>query len=158
VLIHFDPFREVDQIFQQVTSGLRAAGLPMDAYRRGEDLIAEFDLPGVARDSIDVTVEKDVLTITAERGPSYTDDDQVLAAERPTGKITRRLYIGDTFATDKVEATYDDGVLRIRLPLAEHAKPHKVVIGTGNGQAAVGAGDRQEEVAAGEPQEAVAAA
>lgn len=149
MLIRFDPFREVDQLFQQMTSGLRSTGMPMDAYRRGDDLVAEFDLPGVARDSIDVTVDRDTLTITAERAPRYRDDDEVLAAERPRGTITRRLYLGDGFAADKVEATYDDGVLRITLPLAEEAKPHKVAIGTGNGQAAVGAGNGQEAVAAG---------
>lgn len=133
MLMRYDPFREVDQLFRQSWSGNRFAHLPMDAYRRGDEFIAEFDLPGVDRDSIDVTVERDVLQVTAERAVRYGEGDDVIAAERPRGTVTRQLFLGQGLDTGKISASYADGVLTVVLPVAEQAKPHKIAIGSDDG-------------------------
>lgn len=138
MLTRYDPFRTFDHLLRQTGLGDRFWTMPMDAYRRGDEFIVELDLPGVDRDSIDVTVERNVLQVTAERVPRHTDHDQVLAAERPNGTLTRQLFLDRSVDTDGIQATYDDGVLR--LPVAEEAKPRKVAIGNGGQRAAVGAG------------------
>lgn len=140
MLMRFDPFREVEQMLRQPWSGARAY-LPLNAYRRGDEFIAEFDLPGVDRDSIDVTVERNVLQVSAERAARLGDDDQVLIAERPQGTVTRQLFLSQGLDTEHITATYDDGVLTVVIPVAEAAKPHKVEITAGrNGRQAVEAG------------------
>lgn len=135
MLMRFDPFREVDQMLRQ---GTRPVALPMDAYRRGDEFVAEFDLPGVDRDSIDVSVERNLLQITAQRAAHYQGED-VIAAERPHGQVTRQLFLGDSLDTEHIRASYDDGVLTVVIPVAEEAKPQKIQIGSGR-QQAVGAG------------------
>lgn len=134
MLMRFDPFREVDQLLRQSGAGGRFAALPMNAYRRGDEFIAEFDLPGVDRDSIDVTVERNVLEVSAERTAHHGADDQVLIAERPQGAVTRQLFLGQGLDTERIAATYDDGVLTVVIPVAETAKPQKVEIQAGDGQ------------------------
>jgi HSP20 family protein len=134
MLMRFDPFREIDQMLRTANTGSRFVGMPMDAFRRGDDFIVELDLPGVHEDSIDITVERDVLEITAERAAHFEEGDQVLAAERPSGKVTRQLFLGQNLDTGKIEASYVDGVLQLRLPVAEEAKPHRIRVGTGNGR------------------------
>lgn len=142
MLTRYDPFRTVDHLLRQTGLGDRFWTMPMDAYRRGDEFIVELDLPGVDRDSIDVTVERNVLQITAERAPRHTDHDHVLAAERPYGALTRQLFLDRSVDTDGIRATYDDGVLRLVIPVAEEAKPRKVAIGNGGQRAAVGASAR----------------
>ena len=132
MLMRFDPFREVEQMLRQPWSGARAS-LPLNAYRRGDEFIAEFDLPGVDRDSIDVTVERNVLQVSAERTAHLGDDDQVLIAERPQGTVTRQLFLSQGLDTEHITATYDDGVLTVVIPVAETAKPHKVEITAARG-------------------------
>lgn len=139
MLTTYDPLRTFDHLLRQTGFGDRAFRLPMDAFRRGDEFIVELDLPGVHRDSIDVTVERNVLQITAERAPHHGDEDYVLAAERPYGTMTRQLFLDRNVATDAIQATYDDGVLRLVIPVAEEAKPRKIAIGNG-GQRAVEAG------------------
>lgn len=133
--MRFDPFRELDRVFRQWdTPGAgRWFGMPMDAYRRGDAFIAEFDLPGVTPESIDVTVERNVLEVTAERPGRIGEGDQVLVAERPTGTVTRQLFLGEGLDTDHIEAAYDGGVLTVRIPVAEDAKPHKIAVTAGDG-------------------------
>lgn len=140
MLMRFDPFREVDQLVRHPWAGGRLPALPMNAYRRGDEFVAEFDLPGVDRDSIDVTVERNVLEVTAERTARYSDEDQVLVAERPQGAVTRQLFLGEGLDTERIAASYDDGVLTVVLPVAETAKPHKVEIRAGGDRQAVEAG------------------
>lgn len=140
MLMRFDPFREVDQLVRQPWAGLRFAHLPMNAYRRGDEFVAEFDLPGVDRDSIDVTVERNVLQVTAQRQSTYGDDDQVVIAERPQGTVSRQLFLGQGLDTQRISATYDDGVLTVVIPVAETAKPHKIQIRAGGDRQAVEAG------------------
>ena len=131
--------RELNRWFTDWGTG-RAIGLPLDAYRRGDEFIAELDIPGVDPESIEVTVERNILEVTAERHARSGGGDQVLVAERPTGRVVRQLFLGEGLATDKVEASYEHGVLTVRIPVAEEAKPHKVQITAGGGAQAVEAG------------------
>jgi HSP20 family protein len=131
MLMRTDPFRELDRLSQQVfgTQGTvaRPAVMPMDAWRDGDTFIVELDLPGVAPDSIDLDVERNVLTVKAER-PSRDNDTELIAAERPRGVFSRQLILGDTLDTERVAASYDAGVLTLRIPVAEQAKPRKITI------------------------------
>lgn len=142
MLMRSDPFRELDRLTQQVMgTRTRPALMPMDAYREGDRLVVHFDLPGVDAASIDLTVEKNVLTVTAERSWAATDDQQVIASERPQGTFRRQLFLGENLDTDRVEARYDSGVLTVTIPVAEQAKPRKVEISSTTGDAkAVGGG------------------
>jgi HSP20 family protein len=138
MLMRTDPFREFDRLAQQVlgagtTAGTtsRPAVMPMDAWREGDTFRIEFDLPGVAPDTLDIDVERNVLTIRAER-PARSGDWEPLAAERPTGLFSRQLILGDNLDLDRLQASYDNGVLRLSVPIAERAKPRKVEISHGS--------------------------
>jgi HSP20 family protein len=127
-----DPFREFDRLAQQLLgSGTtsRPAVMPMDAWREGDTFVVEFDLPGVQPETLDIDVERNVLTVKAER-TRRNGDWELLAAERPSGLFSRQLVLGDNLDLDKVEAGYHDGVLRLRIPVAERAKPRKVEVST----------------------------
>ena len=129
-----DPFRDFDRLTQQLLGTTnRPAVMPMDAWREGDRFVIEFDLPGVNRDSIDLDVERNVLTVRAER-PSKNGDWEMLAAERPTGLFSRQLVLGDNLDLDRLEARYDAGVLRLTVPVAERAKPRKIEVTTGGRQ------------------------
>jgi HSP20 family protein len=133
MLMRTDPFRELDRLTQQLfgTTGTwsRPTAMPMDAYRSGNEFVVAFDLPGVAPDAIELDVERNVLTVKAERRPTVTGDDvQWQVAERPLGVFSRQLFLGDMLDTDRVEARYDAGVLTLRIPVAEEAKPRKIAI------------------------------
>lgn len=136
MLMRFDPFRELDRLSQQAfgTQG-RPAVMAMDAYRQGEQFVVHFDLPGVDASSIDLTVEKNVLTVTAERAWPREEGQDVIVSERAQGKFSRQLFLGEGLDTERVEASYDNGVLTVTIPVAEQAKPHKVQISAGGGKA-----------------------
>jgi HSP20 family protein len=128
-----DPFRELDRLAQQL-SGVtgttnRPAVMPMDAWREGAVFVLDFDLPGVAPESIDIDVERNVLTVRAER-VARNGDWEMLASERPRGLFSRQLVLGDNLDLDRIEAGYHDGVLRLRIPVAEKAKPRKIEVRT----------------------------
>lgn len=127
MLMRFDPFRDMDRLFAQ-TFGERTPTVPMDAYRRGEDLFVHIDLPGVDPGSIDVSCERNVLTVRAQRDWHRQQDDQWLVAERPQGTYERQVFLGDSLDTDKIEGSYHDGVLTLRIPVAEQAKPRRIAI------------------------------
>ena len=131
MLMRTDPFRELDRLSQQVFGNpgtlARPSAMPMDAWQEGERFIVEFDLPGVDPASIDLDVERNVLTVRAER-PALQGDRELLAAERPRGVFSRQLILGDTLDTERVEAGYQGGVLTLRIPVAERAKPRKIQI------------------------------
>jgi HSP20 family protein len=135
MLMRTDPFRELDRVTHQLLSThgttSRPAVMPMDAYRHGEQFIVHFDLPGVDPSSIDLDVERNVLTVKAERTPPYPEDAELQVTERPRGVFSRQLFLGDTLDTDRIEAHYDAGVLTLRLPIAEKAKPRKIDITEG---------------------------
>jgi HSP20 family protein len=123
-----DPFRDIDRLAGQLLGTTnRPAVMPMDAWREGDVFQIEFDLPGVARDSIDLDVERNVLTVRAER-VARNGDWEMLASERPRGSFSRQLVLGDNLDLDRVEASYDAGVLRLSIPVAERAKPRRIQI------------------------------
>ena len=125
-----DPFRDFDRLTQQIFGTTnRPAVMPMDAWREGERFVIEFDLPGVSRESIDLDVERNVLTVRAER-VARNGDWEMLASERPRGVFSRQLVLGDNLDLEKIEAGYDGGVLRLKVPVAEKAKPRKIEIST----------------------------
>ena len=124
-----DPFRDLDRLTQQMFGTTnRPAVMPMDAWREGDTFVIEFDLPGVATESIDLDVERNVLTVRAER-VARNGDWEMLASERPRGVFSRQLVLGDNL--DRIEAAYDGGVLCLRVPVAEKAKPRKIEVQAG---------------------------
>ncbi len=123
-----DPFRDFDRLTQQLLGTTnRPAVMPMDAWREGDHFVIEFDLPGVNKESIDLDVERNVLTVRAER-VANNGDWQMLANERVSRSFSRQLVLGDNLDLESIEATYDDGVLRMVVPVAEKAKPRKIEI------------------------------
>ena len=128
MLMRTDSFRDFDRLAQQVFGTVaRPAVMPFDAWREGDKFIAEFDLPGVTVDSIDLGVERNVLTVRAER-PASDPQREMVSAERPRGVFSRQLFLGDTLDTAGIEAAYEDGVLRVTIPIAEKAKPRKIAV------------------------------
>ena len=134
MLLRSDPFRELDRFAQEAFgTRLRPSGMPMDAYREDDHFVVHFDLPGVDSSSIDLTVEKDVLTVSAERQWQPGENHQVLASERLQGNFRRQLFLGEGLDTQQVEASYENGVLTVTIPVAEQAKPRKVEVTSGGG-------------------------
>jgi HSP20 family protein len=139
MLMRTDPFRDLDRFAQQVFGTAapgtwsKPAAMPMDAYRDGDEFVVCFDLPGVDPDGVELDVERNVLTVKAERRPLPTGDDvQLQVSERPLGVFSRQLFLGDTLDTERITADYDAGVLTVRIPVAEKAKPRRIEIaGTG---------------------------
>lgn len=144
MLLRSDPLRDLDRFPQQVFgTRMRPAAMPVDAYRQGDRFVVSFDLPGVAPSSIDLTVENNVLTVAAERQWQPSEDQQVVASERPHGSFRRQLLLGDGLDLERVDASYDHGVLTVTIPVAEQAKPRKVEISGGTAKALAGAGSSQ---------------
>jgi HSP20 family protein len=133
MLMRTDPFRELDRLTQQVFgTWSRPAAMPMEAYRQGEEFVVHFDLPGVDPESIDLNVERNVLTVKAERRPtSDSEHIETHVSERPYGVFSRQLFLGEALDTDRIEAHYDGGVLTLRVPVAEQAKPRKIEVSAG---------------------------
>jgi HSP20 family protein len=132
MLMRTDPFRDMDRLFEQIvgTPG-RPAVMHLDAERDGDFFNVYFDLPGVDPDSIELTVERNVLSVKAERRRQQRDGVEVVISERPVGTFSRQLFLGDTLDTDKLDATYDNGVLTLRIPVSDKAKPRKISVGAG---------------------------
>ncbi len=134
MLMRTDPFRELDRLAQQVfgqSTGTwsRPTAMAMDAYRAGDHFVVAFDLPGVDPDAIELDVERNVLTVKAERRPIAAGDQvEMQVAERALGVFSRQLFLGDTLDTERIDASYDAGVLTLRIPIAEKAKPRKISI------------------------------
>jgi HSP20 family protein len=133
MLMRTDPFRDVDRLFDQLTgTASRPAVMHVDAERDGDWFNVYFDLPGVDPDSIELTVERNVLQVRAQRQRQTRDGVEAVISERPMGVFNRQLFLADTLDTDKLQATYDNGVLELRIPVSEKAKPRKISIGSGN--------------------------
>jgi HSP20 family protein len=129
MLVRTDPFRELDRLTQQLLgTAARPAAMPMDAYRDGDTFYVHFDLPGVRADSIDLTVEQNVLTVRAERKPDQPNGAEMIAAERPAGVFTRQVFLGETLDADHIAADYNAGVLTLSIPVHEQAKPRSIAI------------------------------
>ena len=154
MLMRTDPFRELDQVAQQVFgTTARPAVMPIDAYRKGDEFVVLFDLPGVDASSINLTVERNVLTVHAERRRPNDDDVELLIGERPTGTFSRQLFLAEALDSERIAADYSDGVLRLHVPVKEQAKPRRVDIAVGGGQPnsiqATSRDESQESVGAG---------
>jgi HSP20 family protein len=131
VLTTFDPFDRITQRAFGWTNGATASVMRMDAVRREDDILLRFDVPGIDPDSIEVTVDRGVLTVGARRTEELAEGEKPYIRERATGTFSRRLRLGETADADNIEADYHDGVLTVRVPLAEKAQPRKVEIRTG---------------------------
>jgi len=141
MLMRTDPFRDLDRIAQQLLgTNARPSVMPMDAWREGDQFLVEFDLPGVDPGSVDLDVERNVLTVTAKR-PPVDENSEFLAAERPRGVFSRQLVMGDNLDLDRIQASYRDGVLRLVIPVAEKAKPRKIAITHDGSDQAITAGN-----------------
>ncbi|MFJ3205101.1 Hsp20/alpha crystallin family protein [Streptomyces sp. NPDC086989] len=138
MLMRTDPFRELDRMAQQLMgpgTWSKPSVMPMDAYREGDQYVVAFDIPGVPADAIDIDVERNMLTVKAERRPVAKDDDtKVDLSERPLGVFSRQIVLADTLDTERIQADYEAGVLTLRIPITERAKPRKISIGVGSGR------------------------
>ncbi|HEV7975425.1 Hsp20/alpha crystallin family protein [Amycolatopsis sp.] len=140
MLMRTDPFREFDRLTKQVFGDMpgtwsRPAAMPIDAYRAGDEFVVCFDLPGVDPAAIELDIQRNVLTVKAERRPLPSGDDvQTQVSERPLGVFSRQLFLGDTLDTEHIKADYDAGVLTVRIPVAEKARPRRIAIGTTGGE------------------------
>ncbi|WP_224386323.1 Hsp20/alpha crystallin family protein [Pseudonocardia sp. ICBG1293] len=138
MLLRTDPFRALDRLAAQAleTGGTwsRPAAMPLDAWRHGDEFVVEFDLPGIDPDAVELSVERNTLTVRAERRPSHpgtAENLEWVASERPYGVFARELFLGDGLDTDGIRASYDAGVLRVRIPVAESAKPRTITVESG---------------------------
>ena len=126
-LMRFDPFRELDRWTEQALAGTRSMRtMPMEALRRGDRFLVALDLPGVSQDDVDVTVERNVVTVRASRAPLAQEGDEVIVDERPHGEFSRQLFLGDNLDTTKLAADLTDGVLTLEIPVSEASKPRKI--------------------------------
>jgi HSP20 family protein len=138
MLLRFEPLRDIERVTQRIAA--RAEVMPMDAYREGDHYVVHFDLPGVDPASIDLTVEKNVVMVRAERNWQPAENQEVLVGERPQGTFSRQLFLGDSLDVNQIQATYEQGVLTLVIPVAEQSKPRKVAISVnGNERVPVGA-------------------
>src|SRR4029453_2797929 len=132
MLMRTDPFRELDRVAQQVFgTAARPAAMPIDAYRKGDEFVVLLDLPGCDPASINLTVERNVLAVHAERSRPSDDDVELLIGERPTGTFSRQLFLAETLDSERIAADYNDGVLRLRVPVREQPRPRRVHISRG---------------------------
>ena len=139
MLMRTDPFRDLDRLTQQVFgTAARPALMTMDAWRDHDRFIVEFDLPGIDADSIDLDVERNVLTVRADR-PAREGIEELVAAERPRGVFSRQLILGDNLDTDHISASYQNGVLRLEIPMAEKAKPRTIAVRSADDQKLINA-------------------
>jgi HSP20 family protein len=139
MLMRTDPFRDLDRLTQQVFgTAARPAMMVMDAWREKDSFVVEFDLPGIDVSSIDLDVERNVLTVRADR-PVREGIEELIAAERPRGVFSRQLILGDNLDTEQIAATYQGGVLRLEIPVAEKAKPRKIAISGADDQKVINA-------------------
>ncbi len=129
MLMRFDPFRDLDRLTQDLWGNGWRSWIPMDAYRRDDQLVVHLDLPGVDPSSIEVTVEKDMLTVKTQRSWQPAEGDQMVVAERAQGTLTRRLFLGEGLDSEHIEARYDNGVLTLTVPVAEQARKVEIIGG-----------------------------
>lgn len=128
MLMRTDPFRDLDRLTDAVFgTSARPAVMPMDAYRDADTFVVRLDMPGIDPDSLDLTVERNVLTVHAERKRPDENAERI-AAECSYGVFSRQLFLGDTLDVDRLEADYCDGVLSLRIPVAEQAKPRRIEV------------------------------
>lgn len=134
MVMRFDPFRDLDRLAQQAFEGaVQVRSIPMDAYRRGDAVFLHFDLPGIDPNTIDLTVEQNVLSVSAERSYDRREGDQIIAKERPAGVFERQMFLGQHLDPERLQASYDQGVLTVQIPVVPEAKPRRIEIRAGEG-------------------------
>ena len=136
--MRWDPFGEFDRLAQNLGNGNafgRRPAVPMDAYRKGDRFVVQFDMPGIDPGSIDLTVERNVLTLRAERSWLPAEDEEIIVSERPRGSFTRQVFLGETLDTDRLDAKYENGVLAVTIPVSEAAKPRRIEVTSGSREA-----------------------
>lgn len=131
MVMRFDPFAEFDRLAEQLSGARQPRGFPLDAYRRGDDFYLHFDLPGMELDDIELTAEQNVLTVRAERRYPREAGDEVIVNERPEGTFTRQVFLSEVLDLEQIDASYDRGVLTLRIPVKQHARPRRIEIGGG---------------------------
>jgi HSP20 family protein len=134
-MLQFDPFRELERLIEWPVSWTRPSAMPMDAYRHGEAVEVDIDLPGVDPSDIELTVEQNVLTVKTLRQRTPIEGEEVIASERPQGRFTRQLFLGENLDSGRVEASYENGVLHVTIPVAEGSKPRRIEVGSGKHEA-----------------------
>jgi HSP20 family protein len=133
MLMRFDPFRELDRLTEAATSRPRTGPVPMDAYRRGDRFLVHLDLPGLDASDIDLEIEKNMLTVSAERRWEPEEGDDIVVSERLQGRFSRQLFLSEALDSEKIEARYEAGVLTLTIPVAEQAKPRRIEVSPGGG-------------------------
>lgn len=129
-LMRFDSFRDFDRLAEQMLgTTTRPRTMPLAAWRRKDEFFVHIDLPGVRRDDVELTVERNVVTVRAERRPEYEEGDEVIVDERPLGTFTRQLFLGDNLDANKLSADYDRGLLMLTIPVSEESKPRRIPLG-----------------------------
>lgn len=134
MLVRSDPFRDIDRWLENVSTASRERTIPMDAYRRDDDLVLHFDMAGVDPDAIELSVENDVLRISGSRRWDVAEGDELYARERPQGEFSRQVILGRSVDTTKVSATCANGVLTVHLPLAQAARRQRIAIQSDSSQ------------------------
>lgn len=127
-LMRFDPFRELERLTEQA-AGRGPRAMPMEAFRRGDEFVVALDLPGVDPNDVDLTVERNVVTVRARRAPLCREGDELLVDERPHGEFSRQFFLGDNLDSRKLAADFDRGVLYLTIPVTEASKPRRIEIG-----------------------------
>jgi HSP20 family protein len=128
-IMRFDPFRDLDRISQELFGASRALrAIPMEAYRRGDTFYVHFDLPGVNPSEVEVTAERNVVSVRASRESPRQEGDEVMVDERPHGSFSRQIILGENLDAERMQASYDQGVLTLMIPVAEQAKPRRVEV------------------------------
>jgi HSP20 family protein len=123
-----DPFEEMDRMLNSFGGGWRGGVMPLDAFEKDGSYTLRFDVPGVDPGDVDLTVEGNLLTVTADRPVEETEGATWLLRERPSGTHRREVRLGDRLDTSRVKASYDNGVLTVEIPMRAEARPHKVAI------------------------------
>jgi HSP20 family protein len=140
-LMRFDPFRQAERLAEQALSGAGAQrGMPMEALRRGDEFLVHLDVPGVAAEDVEVTIERNVVIVRARRVPMRQDGDEVIVDERTYGEFTRQLMLGENLDAERLSAALNDGVLMLRIPISESSRPRRVQIGSATAEDSGNAG------------------
>ena len=143
-LLRFDPFGDIDRMFDQAINQRRRPSFPMDAYRSGDTVVVHFDLPGVDPASISLEYERQILSVSAEREWRPVEGDQLLASERFHGTFQRQLLLGDGLDADRMHASYEHGVLTVTIPVAEKAKPRRIDVAVNGGSTPLESGGKKQ--------------
>jgi HSP20 family protein len=135
----FDPLLTLDRMLSRMSSGYQGGSSqmvpPMDVYRRGDEFVVELDIPGVDPSSIDITVERNMLTAAGELHPRHDDADELLVCERPHARFRRQVYLGESLDTENIRASYENGVLRVTIPVSREQQSRRITVqGSESGQ------------------------